>query len=250
MIAFVALSFIGLFALLSKFPNRTSVVCAWAVADYVAYCVTLPEPGHGGRYQPFVLLLLAPLMAIGLMWILRIAIAWTGSAKLGSTLAWASMLAVAAMTAARLPRWKSALRDSTLTIESTHVKMARWLNQNYPPQTKMAVFDIGTIGYNAHINVVDLGGLVDRNYLPYLVQRRVPEYLRVRGVECVILPRTGDDTHFADLLNLQHTVRLIPIHTDSADPVPWKNGFDYTGNTFREQTLYWIDWVAPTQIAK
>jgi hypothetical protein len=109
----------------------------------------------------------------------------------------------------------------------------------------MAVFDIGAIGYFAHIRVVDLGGLVDRNYLPYLVQRRVPDYLKERGVQYVILPHTGADTHFGDLLNLEHNpaLRLTPLHTETADPASWKNGFEYTGNAHQQQTLYRIDWV-------
>jgi hypothetical protein len=244
-IAFVALAFVGLFVLLAKFPSRTSVVCAWAVADYVAYCVTLPEPGHGGRYQPFVLLLFAPLMAIGLMSLLRKAAVGTGAARAEYALAWASVLVVAAITASTLPRWRSALHDSIATISSTHIKMAEWINQNYPAGTPMAAFDIGAIGYYAHIRVIDLGGLVDRNYLPYLVQRRVPGYLKERGVQYVILPHTGADTHFGDLLNLEHNpaLHLTPLHTETADPVTWKNGFDYTGNAHQQQTLYRIDWV-------
>jgi len=109
----------------------------------------------------------------------------------------------------------------------------------------MAVFDIGAIGYYAHIRLVDLGGLVDRNYLPYLVQRRVPDYLRERAIQYVILPHTDADTHFGDLLNLLHnpTVRLVPIHTEGADRVVWQNGFAYTGNAFLQQTLYRIEWI-------
>jgi hypothetical protein len=247
--ACVLLSFIGLFALLLRIPNRTSAVCVWAIVDYVAYCVTLPEPGHGGRYQPFVLLLFAPLMAVGLMWLVRLITRWAGAARIGNALAWGSLALFAVVTAMTLPRWKSALHDSIADINSTHVKLARWINQNYPTGTTMAVFDIGAIGYYAHINLVDLGGLVDRNYLPYLVQRRVPDYLRMRGVQYVILPHTGPDTHFGDLLNLLHnpTVRLVPIHTEGANPAIWKNGFEYTGNAFRQQTLYRIEWVPPSE---
>ena len=245
---FVVLSFVGLLALLWRMPNRTSALCAWAVLDYVAYCVTLPEPGHGGRYQPFVLLLFAPLMAIGLISLIRVALTKRRNMQLANALAWTSLALIAFVTGLTLPRWRSALRDSIADINSTHVRLAHWIDQSYASGTPMAVFDIGAIGYYAHIHLVDLGGLVDRNYLPYLVHRRVPDYLRDRGIHYVILPHTGSDTHFGDLLNLLHNpeVRLVPIHTEGADPTVWQNGFAYTGNAFRQQTLYRIEWVPPS----
>jgi hypothetical protein len=184
-------------------------------------------------------------MAIGLMYLLRAAAAWSTAIRERDALAWSALLAIGAVTAATLPRWKAVLHDGVADINSTHVKFAEWINQNYPAGTTMAVFDIGAIGYYAHIRVLDLGGLVDRNYLPYLVQHRVPDYLAERGVEYVILPHTGMETHFGDLLNLLHNpaVRLIPIHTEGGDPVMWKDAFDYTGNAFRQQTLYRIEQV-------
>lgn len=246
---FVILSFVGLTALLLKFPSRISAVCTWAVLDYVVYCVTLPEPGHGGRYQPFVLLLFPPLMAIGVMTLGRIVLTGIRKPILVDVLAWSSLLLFALITSLTLPRWKSALHDSIADINSTHVKLAQWINQNYPAGTTMAAFDIGAIGYYAQVRLVDLGGLVDRNYLPYLFQRRVPDYLFQRDIQYVILPHTGADTHFGDLLNLLHNpaLRLIPIYTVGADPDIWQNGFAYTGNAHRQQTLYRIEWIAPAQ---
>jgi hypothetical protein len=243
------LAIVGLVVLVRRFPNRTSVVCLWAVLDYCAYCVMLPEPGHGGRYQPFVLLLFPPLMAVGLMYILSGAVAWTRARRVQRVLSWASVAIVAGVTSLTLPRWESALHDSIAHIDATHVKLANWINKHYSPDTTMAVFDIGAIGYYAHVRVVDLGGLVDRNYLPYLVQRRVPEYLSERGIRYVILPHTDTDTQFGDALNLLHNpaVRLVPIHTESGNQAIWENGFVYTGNAHRQQTLYRIEQVPRSQ---
>ena len=44
--------------------------------------------------------------------------------------------------------------------------------------------------------LVDLGGLVDRNYLPYLISGRVPEYLRQRDVHYVILAHNGPQSAY------------------------------------------------------
>lgn len=245
----VVLAFYGAVALLLRFPNRTAMLCLWATLDYVAYCVTLPEPGHGGRYQPFVLLLFPPLLAIGLVDLLRRLAKLFAAPRAGVALGWAWVGLVAALTAATLPRWEAALRDSTATINSTHRTLALWLRDHYPAHTRIAVFDIGAIGYFSNMDVVDLGGLVDRNYLPYLISRRVPDYLSERGIRYVILPHTGTNTQFGDLLHLLHNpgVRLVPIHTEAADPVVWKDGFDYTGNAHQAQTLYQIVPVPPSE---
>lgn len=239
---FVALAFYGLFVLLRRFPNRTAVLGLWATLDYVSYCVTLPEPGHGGRYQPFVLLLFPPLIALALIDLSRRVANLIRAPRAKVYLEWVSIGAIALVTAATLPRWEVALRDSITDINTTHKKLALWINDHYPPSTKMAVFDIGAIGYFAKIDLLDLGGLVDRNYLPYLVRGQVATYLRERGVEYVILPHTGNDTHFGDLLHLLHNpaIRLVPIHTEAADYTVWDGGFVYTGNAFQEQTLYRI----------
>ena len=217
----VALAFYGVFVLLRRFPNRTAMLCLWATLDYVAYCVTLPEPGHGGRYQPFVLLLFPPLMAIALLDLSRRVVRRMAAPRVGIALQWASVGLIAVLTAATLPRWEAVLRDGTTVIDTTHEKLALWIRDNYPPDTRMAVFDIGAIGYFANIHVVDLGGLVDRNYLPYLISGRVPDYLHERGVEYVILPHTGSETHFGDLLHLLHNPALRLVPSTPWPPIPW-----------------------------
>jgi hypothetical protein len=247
--ALVALAFYGLLVLLRRFTSRAAMLCLWATLDYVAYCVTLPEPGHGGRYQPFVLLLFPPLLAIALVDLSRRLARRIGAPRAGIALQWVSVGLIAVLTAATLPRWEAVLRDGTAVIDTTHERLALWISDNYPPNTRMAVFDIGAIGYFANVQVVDLGGLVDRNYLPYLIAGRVPDYLQERGVEYVILPHAGSETHFGDLLHLLHNpaLRLVPIHTVAADPIAWRNAFAYTGNAFQEQTLYRIVPVPPSE---
>jgi len=179
---FVVLTFYGCFVLLRRFPKRTAVLVLWAILHYASYCVTLPATGHGGRYQPFVLLLFPALLAIALFDLIALAFLLfrsRGSALLRPMQAFA-LVAVAALTAVTLPRWSVALGDSIYNIDNCHLKMAEYLNANYPPGTKMGVFDIGAIGYFSHIDLIDLGGLVDRNYLPYLLSGRVPSTSRKR----------------------------------------------------------------------
>jgi hypothetical protein len=254
----VALAFYGCFVLLRRFPNRIALLVLWATLHYASYCVTLPATGHGGRYQPFVLLLFPSLMAIALFdrigWVWRLSVprVWLVPAQS------IALVAVAGVTAATLPRWSVALGESIFNIRNCQLKMAGYLNANYPAGTKMGVFDIGTIGYFSHIDVVDLGGLVDRNYLPYLVSGRVPEYLRARGVDYVILAHNGPEgnydgmgspTRLGDQLHFfrNPALRLEELHSEGIDYPTWLYGFEYTQHAYRFQTLYRIVYLGGTQ---
>jgi hypothetical protein len=250
---FVVLAFYGCFVLLRRFPNRTALLVLWATLHYASYCFTLPATGHGGRYQPFVLVLFPALLAIALFDLVALALRLFPSRGIAllrpaQTLA---LVLVAALTAATLPRWSVALRDSIYNIDNCHLKMAEYLNANYPPGTKMGVFDIGAIGYFSHIDLIDLGGLVDRNYLPYLLSGRVPQYLQEKGAAYVILAHngpegdvdgTGSPTRFGDALHFFHNpaLRLEDIHTEGIDYPTWYSSYLYTQHAYRFQTLYRI----------
>jgi hypothetical protein len=240
----VPLAFFGCFVLLRRFPNRTSVLVLWATLHYASYCFMLPSTGHGGRYQPFVLVLFPALLAIALFDLIALALRLFKS-RCSALLQPVQMLAlvlVAALTAATLPRWNVALGDSIYDINHCHRQMAYWLNDHYPPGTKIGVFDMGAIAYFSHIDVVDLSGLVDPNYLPYLLSDRVPQYLNQKGASLVILPNDGRIIHFADRLGLLNNpaIRLVPIHTENIDYDTWLSGNLYTQHAYQFETLYRI----------
>jgi hypothetical protein len=249
----VVLAFYGCFVLLRRFPNRTAILVLWATLHYASYCFTLPATGHGGRYQPFVLVLFPSLMAIALYDLL--ALVWRARSSLLPAQS-VALVAVAALTAVTLPRWNVGLRDSIYNIDNCHLKMADYLNEHYPAGTRMGVFDIGTIGYFSHIDLIDLGGLVDRNYLPYLLSGRVPQYLDEKGAAYVILAHngpegdydgTGSPTRFGEALHLFHnpTLRLEEIHTEGIDYPTWYSSYLYTQHAYRYQTLYRIVYLNP-----
>lgn len=242
---FVVLAFYGVFVLLRRFPNRTSMLCFSAVVQYACYCVMLPAAGHGGRYQPFVLLLFPSVMAIALIDIVTRGIRIVSSQKTGIGLQWAAMLLISAMTAATLPRWEVALRDNVFDMNASRRKLAYWINDHYPPGTKMAVSEIGAIGYFAHIDLLDLGGLVDQHFLPYLMSGRVPEYLDARDVKYVVLSHMDGDPKFGEMFHLSQNpaIRLVPLDTEGIDGERWLSSNQYTQNGYPFQTLYRIDHV-------
>jgi hypothetical protein len=254
----VVLAFYGCFVLLRRFPNRTSVLVLWATLHYASYCFTLPATGHGGRYQPFVLLLFPSLLAIALFDLFALSQRFLLPRARALLLPAQSiaLVAIAALTAATLPRWNVALRDSIANIDNCHLKMAEYLNDHYAPGTKVGVFDIGTIGYFSHIDLIDLGGLVDRNYLPYLISGRVPQYLEARGVDYIVLAHngpegdfdgTGSPTRFGDALHFFHNpaLRLEEIHSEGIDYATWHSSYLYTQHAYQYQTLYRLIYLNP-----
>ena len=243
-IVFVALAFYGCVVLLRRFPNRTAILVLWAALHYASYCFTLPSTGHGGRYQPFVLLLFPPLLAIALFNLIAHALRLfnsRGSALLRPLHALAFIL-VAALTAATLPRWSVALGDSIYDVNHCHRQMAYWLDAHYPPGTAIGVFDIGAIAYFSRMDVIDLGGLVDPTFYNYLRSGRVPQYLQEKGASLVILPSDGTRVHFADRLGLQDNpaIRLQEIHTENIDYATWLSGNLYSQDAYQFETLYRI----------
>jgi hypothetical protein len=246
----VALAVWGTIVLVRRFPNRTAMLCLWATLHYACYCFILPAAGHGGRYQPFVLLLFPAVMAIGGIDLARRAARLVPSFPITSPVPATAVLALAAIvTALTLPRWQVALRDSIFDINNSHRKMAAWINDNIPAGTPMGVFDIGNIGYFANIRLYDLGGLVDSKFVDYLATRRVPQYLDEKHLQYVVMPHNGAETRFGDQLNLLHnpTLRLVPLHTDGIDYATWNSSYVYTQHAFRFQTLYRVEHVPRDQ---
>lgn len=239
---FVLLALWGTFTLLRRFPNRTALLCLWAIVQYACYTVVLPAAGHGGRYQPFVLLLFAPMMAIGLLHLLR-------RVTPSRALAWTAVAAIAAITLPSMLRWQVALRDSIFEVNESPRRLALWINGHYPAGTVMAVSDIGAIGYFAHIQVVDLGGLVDPQFLSFLLSGRTLDYLDAHHVDYIVIAHEADDPRVAEVYRMLHNpaVRLVPIHTEGVSYARWESGNLYTQHGARFQTLYRIERVPPAE---
>jgi hypothetical protein len=224
----VLLLAIGLFAglrrLIQMRARRMLLLCAWAGLIVLLYTAVLPSLGHGGRYLAVPLMLFLPLEFLGLHQLLS-------ALRPTQRHAWAVVACVALLSAARsLTVWRQATIAQITQIETEHGAMATWLQNTLPPgdftRGKVAVFDIGRIGYPLHGNVVDLGGLMDATYLPYVLQHRTANYLFGHGVQYVVLPSASDEDggDWKQRLSLQATqdVHLQPVHSVCADPqVHW-----------------------------
>jgi hypothetical protein len=225
-----ALAALGVYALASTRVPRVRFLLLWTVLHSCIYLFTFPTGGHGGRYQPLNLLLLFPCLFFGFLWLLN---------RIGKGHAsWTAAVAVSAMViagAASLRTWRTVTIDGIAHINNTHGKMALWMLRNLPPDAEVAAFDIGRISYTWDKPLLDLGGLVDPSYVPYLISRHIPEYLREHHVQYVVLPsKAADEFGFTDDLSL--TMTKLSEFCSPYDP--WIVGFRYTIHAMQCQELY------------
>ena len=195
---------LGVFALMARYylekRSRASALLLWMLALFCTYFAILPNFAHGGRYQPFVVLLTPALLAIGL---LRLA-QWTASrfraiqpGQRPNRIVLASVaLLLALSTAVSLLCWRGILRDGNDAINSEHAVLGKWLSQNIPAAELAAhhvgVLDIGRIGYELNGDLFDLGGLTDPEYQPYLMRGDIGPYLVNQQIHYLVLPAQRD----------------------------------------------------------
>jgi hypothetical protein len=244
---FVLLALWGTVVLVRRYPNRTSILCVWSILHYASYAIVLPADGHGGRYQPFVLVLFSATMAIALFDLLRrLRVRGTGRILLQT----AAIVAVALLTVRTLARWERANRYAVYNVNHEHKALALWMNAHLPPGTGIAVTDIGAIAYFSNMNILDVGGLIDSKFVEnYVLKGRTPQYIAEHGVHYVVMSHDGTSTKTGDSLFLLHSpaYRLIPRHTTGIDLARWQEGNDYTQHGFHFQTLYRIEEVPPSE---
>jgi hypothetical protein len=151
----------------------------WAAGYIGIYALNLPAYQHGRYIIPALPLLyvwgmlgfleyvLSPqanqrLVQIGssLLVILSLAFAWLGARQNAQDVAW---------------------------IENEMVATAHWVRQNLPADTRLAVHDIGALGYYVQNPLVDLAGLVTPEVISFIRDEdRLADYLDANDVDYLI----------------------------------------------------------------
>ncbi len=72
-------------------------------------------------------------------------------------------------------------------VESEMVATAKWVDQNLPADARLAVHDIGALGYFVKNPVVDMAGLITPQVVPFIRdERRLAAYLDSQAVDYLI----------------------------------------------------------------
>jgi hypothetical protein len=220
---------LGMIWIFMRHPRRIVFLFFIASAHMAIFALRLPAVGHGGRYQPLNLLLLFPCLLAGLLFVLepvcrRIRIA---------PLVPAAAILIAA-GAVSLRMWRTITSDSIDHINDSHGRAAAWLLQT-SPVTRIAVFDIGRISFVLNRPIVDLGGLTDPAYDPYLMTAQAPLYLEKQRVNLVVLP---SGPYAAQLGFSQSDLQRSKIVEFCTSPEIYSVGVSYTANAEQCQTIY------------
>ncbi len=230
--------------------NRMCALLVWMFTLTLLYLIVLPATGHGGRYQPLQMLLIVPLLWIGFERSIRWLVVSLGGSVAGArTSAIAATFALIALaTAFSYRHWRSLTADGIDQIGEEHGAMGTWAEQSIPADAvrhrQVAVFDIGRIGYGLHGSLIDLGGLTDPHYLPFLLHGQTPVYLKAHQVRYVILPTSPASPHSLAEKLLPHTgvaFQLKELQTFCFPLGRAQAVMDATGAALPCQTAYSLD---------
>ena len=112
-------------------------------------------------------------------------------------------------------------------IQGEMVAVARWLESNVPPDSLIAVHDIGAIGYFTPRPLLDLAGLVTPEIIPFITDERLLiEFIQAQGADYVVF--------FPDWSNAYRRMAQDP----RLEPV-YVTGFEWTREQGRaNMTVY------------
>lgn len=226
-IVVMPLMFVGAFSLVRSWRPRIRALFLWASAQFAIYLFAFPAAGHGGRYQPLVLMLMLPCIVAGVY-------ATLTSLRVPQRITVVGVcLSMIAAGASSLYTWHQVTEVGIDHINDTEGKAALWMRSHVPVSARFASFDIGRISYDWGGQVTDLGGLVDPSYVHYLEQGQVPAYLKIHKIQYLMLPGSGmQDLGFDTGTQMKE---LAEYCSASAN---WLLGFRYTIHSTRCQDIY------------
>lgn len=136
----------------------------WALALVALYAARLPAPYQHGRYVIPALPSLVLVGVVGTAWMLRESRRTLAGRVVSRSLAAASALAFVYFALAGAGIYS---RDVQI-IDEEMVTTAQWIQSHLPPEDRLAVHDIGAVGYFAPRPILDLAGLVNPEVIPFI----------------------------------------------------------------------------------
>jgi hypothetical protein len=160
----------------------TLAAMTWFAGYVTIYALRLPPYQHG-RY-------LMPVMPVFLLWgLLGMMVAFrnglTRPLVRVTRLGWGALLV--AMTVLFWGVGARSYGQDVAFIESEMVDVAKWVNNNLPPDAVIAAHDIGALGYFDHHQLIDMAGLVSPEVIPFLRDEgTMASYMDASGVDYFI----------------------------------------------------------------
>jgi|GEM_PF-1842975 len=207
----LGLSLYGAFCAAREQRHGLVLAAAWAAVHLGLFFFILPVPGHGGRYQPLVPILVPLFTTLGVHRVARaVARAVRRRARRTGHLH-ARCIATAALAVWVIALldgwsgWRRAHRAAVSHIRGTE-EAAAVAVRDLGEDARVASFDVGAIGYLASRPVLDLGGLTDPRVVDAMRAGSVVDLLRAERVTHLVIPKGADE--YPDLSNFAFRLGL------------------------------------------
>lgn len=225
-----------------------SLLCLWIIGHNMVYIVMLPSPSQAGRYQAlnyliFWLLLFLPLAAgfVRLM-------AYPGGKRkvfCGAFLV-ILLIGIFLLDLTSTARWKKIYYSTVSHINDVHIQISKRIKNDLPPRSRVAAFDIGALKYfSPGTEIIDLGGLVDREFSDYLKEGKVVDYMKKRDAGYLAMVELQNSPGWIfENLHIMDDSRLIlqPIFGLMQRPDIYRTHYREAAITFPKMVLYKIKW--------
>jgi hypothetical protein len=151
----------------------------WVFGYVTIYFISLPAYQHG-RY-------IIPALPVVYLWGVLgfLGFAYSPAAQQRVTYIWQVLTITLCLAFTYIGAQQNG-RD-VLWVESEMVATARWVNQNIPASSRLAVHDIGALGYYAPNPVIDMAGLISPEVVPFIRdETQLARYLDSNSVDYLI----------------------------------------------------------------
>jgi hypothetical protein len=151
----------------------------WVLGYIGIYFVSLPAYQHG-RY-------IIPALPVMYLWGILGFLEIISSSQVNRRLVfvWQAVLVFLCLAFEFLGASQNA--NDVLWVETEMVATARWVNQNLPADARLAVHDIGALGFYVQNPVIDMAGLITPEVVPFIRdEARLVEYLDSNSVDYLI----------------------------------------------------------------
>ncbi len=188
------------------------LLAAWWFAYLTVYALRLPVTYQHGRYQMPVIPFFLLLGVAGMAYLVRPA----ARAMLPRVLSRVTVASTVLVGLAFLGLGARAYATDVAFIQGEMVATARWLEDNTPPDSLIAVHDIGAVGYFTRRPLLDLAGLVTPEVIPFITDEvRLIEFMQNHGADYVVFFPDWSDAY----RRMAQDPRLEMVHT---------TGFEWT----------------------
>jgi len=183
------------------------LLCAtWWFIHLALYALRLPVTYQHGRYQIPVIPFFILVGVGGTTYLLRP----QARALLLRVLSRVLIAATLLLFLAFLVLGARAYAADVAFIQGEMVAIARWLEHNVPPDSLIAVHDIGAIGYFTPRPLLDLAGLVTPEVIPYITdETRLIAFMQAQGADYVVFFPDWSDAY----RRMARDPRLEPVYS-------------------------------------